>query len=201
MYTQLAYDMDFSLIQIQYFQHLHDSKYHLDIFSMPTFRRVAHLHQHLIKYSGTNRFEDAIACILSMANTLNIDIQKGLVKNFVNVTSFNEISDLYHPDVLRKQYDIIIKQIAKIIEGLDHVESINYRQDMEKHISFLLVILLQQYRQTMESSNHSLLLSWLIRLKEIKQKSIFYPFNHDSDLKDSTYISFITYYNTIGQTK
>lgn len=185
--------MKFNLLEMQYFQELHDRQYHIDIYHMQTFKRIAHLHQHLVKYSGANvinRSQDALACILSMANTLNINISKSLATRNIFVADIEDIGPRYYNDILHEQYQNNLKSMTKLLEGHDHVETLNYRNDMATYICDLLIVLLQLYRSTDETSNTVLATEWLIRIFEIKQKSIFFAYHHSNDMQSNLYKSF-----------
>lgn len=76
-----------TLLELQYFQELHDKQYHVDIYSKSLMARLTHLHQHLIKYSKSSydRFHTrskAIACILSMANSINLNLSDSLTSTY-----------------------------------------------------------------------------------------------------------------------
>ena len=67
------------LLELQYFQELHDKRYHVDIYAKPLMGRLSHLVNHLNKYAASDlrrqsSYEDALACILSMANALNVNL-------------------------------------------------------------------------------------------------------------------------------
>ena len=121
-----------SVIDLQYFQELHDRRYHVDIHSLPLMRRVAHLHQHLVKYSSSTvkrdqTYPDALACLLSMANAFNLNISNGFGLNEYAVNTLDDIGQEWCTDVMLEKYRQALGHMAKLLEASDHTEDYEYR--------------------------------------------------------------------------
>lgn len=182
-----------TIIDLQYFQELHDKRYHLDIYSKPLMTRVAHLHQHLVKYSSSEvkrnqTYPDALACVLSIANAINLNISFGFLSIEQSVTNLDDIPQVYHDDYLVEQYRIELGKLAKQLEGFDHVEPLEYRKQIGASIVTVLSILVQLYRSD-GPTGFVFESAYLKKLIEIKSKSIFFPHYHTADYSDPTYKS------------
>lgn len=187
------------IISLQWFQEMHDAKYHRDVCTMPRMQRLTHLHQHLVKYSAselkrTETYPKALACLLSMANTLNVDIatavtglQGSLVKNFT------QMKPRYAPEILEDAQQELLGSMAKVLEARDHDESIAYKTDMSQYVAKYLVILLQNYNKDDLGCLNALINQYINTLCEIKKANVFYPFYHTEDCKNETYYSLMMY--------
>jgi hypothetical protein len=140
-----------SVIDLQYFQELHDRRYHVDIHSLPLMRRVAHLHQHLVKYSSSTvkrdqTYPDALACLLSMANAFNLSIPKGFGQNEYAVNTLDDIGQEWTCNVMMDKYRQALGRMAKLLEASDHVENYEYRVKAHSVIMELFNLLIQMYK-------------------------------------------------------
>lgn len=194
---------DIPILNFQYFQELHDKRYHVDIYSKPLMARLAHLHQHLIKYSANiyqrqAHYQDSLACLLSMANSLNMNIAEELSKSQQShVVNFSCVKYKYHKDILIDNYKTTLGQMAKSLEGFDHVENISYRDNLKANIIKLIQLLLQTRDELDEMCIYSLEREYLHRIFQIKKNNIFYAFHRIADLADPTYRSFDAYVSTM----
>lgn len=191
------------LIELQYFQELHDRQYHVDIYSKPLMGRLSHLLNHLNKYASSDlrrqsSYEDSLACILSMANALNVNLA-----NAVSKTTHQIVMDLshllrqYHKDVLMNRYRIALTNMTKLVEGFDHVESLEYREEFKVQIVEALIILTQIREDIDEQNINTWSTEYVIKMFELKRKSIFFAQHHEQDLKDSKYQSFAALLHTL----
>lgn len=197
--------MNVSLIELQYFQDMHDRRYHADIYGLPLMRRMAHLHNHMVKYSANKvrRLDshcDAIACLLSMANALNISLSAVLSKwSGEFVTDMTEVPLMYRTDRLESQLSNVLGQMAKIIEGHDHTESIDYRDDLREAVIELFIVysgirveLDQHFWATTQTE-------YIQRMFDLKSKHIFYGFFTELDTQDKVYLSFFRMWQAAQQ--
>lgn len=192
----------FSLTHLQYFQHLHDKTYHEDVYALPLVRKLSHLYSHLVKYSSSDfkrndTYSDALACILSMANSLNLSLSRGFEKqHYTMVMSLNQVPKIYSKSALKDRYLMELGHIAKLIEGFDHVESLAYKETFSKHLIELLTLLLQMRVELDENDVDSLVKEYICKLMMLKKKNIFFSFHHNEDLSIPTYRTFLAFYNS-----
>ena len=192
-----------SVIDLQYFQELHDRRYHVDIHSLPLMRRVAHLHQHLVKYSSSTvkrdkTYPDALACLFSMANAFNLNITKGFGLNEYVVNTLDDIGQEWCVDVMMDKYRQALGHMAKLLEASDHSEDYEYRVKAHSAILTLFNLLIQMYKYEGENSGHTLTTLYIKKIFNLKTKHIFYPHYHTEDLeRHPIYRSFNSYLATI----
>ena len=188
-------------MELQYFQELHDRRYHLDIYAKPLCQRVAHLHQHLVKYSvnemkQTQTFHDTLACLLSMSNAINVNLTNAYATRHQGVFSLEDLLPIYHDSYIDERYRQKLAEIAKLLEGTDHTEPVNFRERLTEYLLDLFVIIAQKFTRA-EHSVNEVVLSYIRRIFEIKQRNMFFPFYHIEDLKIPAYAGFTEYYTNI----
>lgn len=176
-----------SILEMQFFQLLHDQDYHSDINTMSTMGKLNHLNNHLIKYminpvSVLKTTQDQLACLLSMANTIKLDIAKHAEKREQLLYTVNDYKDMWVSEQLHVKVTTGLKDMAKIIEGYDHVESIDTRNLLADCICTLLEICFQVYRESTGRTNGGLFNDWLKRLTEVKKQNPFHPYLHSKNI-------------------
>lgn len=182
-----------TILDIQFYQYLHDRKYHHDINVMKTFNKISHLQHHLVKYSNGVRkddyFTDTLACLLSMADTINCSIVKELNKLDMPTPTgnFHDIISIYADNYLENKFDNELKNISKLIEGYDHAEGLAYKPDLARYITSLIIILIQQYKRDRELTTDDLISAYVQRLETIKKYNVFYEYFHGEDSSNPTY--------------
>lgn len=181
------------ICDLQYFQEMHDRRYHPDIHGKPLMVRVAHLHQHLVKYSSSDvkrnqTYPDALACIFSIANALNLNITYGYMQLEENIDTLDDFTKIYHDDRLVEQYRIEMGKLAKLLEGFDHVESLDYRKLVCTALLRVLSILIQ-LNQMDGNTPTSLGRDYLKTIFKIKARNIFYCHYHTEDYNTPVYRS------------
>ena len=177
-----------TIINLQYFQELHDRRYHVDIHSLPLMRRISHLHQHLVKYSSSsvNRdqtYPDALACILSMANAFNLNITCGFGQNEYAIFTLDDVGQEWTCEVMVDKYRQALGRMAKLLEASDHVENYEYRVKAHSVILELFNLLIQMYKYEGENSGNTLATLYIKKIFHLKTKHIFYPHYHTEDLE------------------
>lgn len=185
-----------TILMLQYFQELHDKQYHFDIYSKPLIDRLSHLFKHLVKYSSTelkrvSTYPDALACVLSMANVLNMDISKELEKDNQIAYSIDTVRPVFHKDILIEQYSFALGQMAKVLEGYDHVEPIEYKASLKDWVRRILIVLLQIRVDLDELSLDTLTIEYIKKMFKLKRNHIFFAHYHDEDLKRPLYRSMV----------
>ena len=191
--------MNISILDLQFFQDMHDRQYHKDIYHMPLIRRVSHLYNHLDKYASTpNRmgesYPDALACMLSMANALNVNFIAELTKWSGDLTTtIATVPLMYREDCLPRQLKQVLGKFAKIIEGHDHTESIDYRGELKENLIELFIIWAGVRVDLDGCSLSSWTLEYLKKIFELKKKSIFFPYLHSDDMCTPLYRSIYHY--------
>lgn len=177
-----------TIINLQYFQELHDRRYHVDIHSLPLMRRISHLHQHLVKYSSSSvkrdqTYPDALACILSMANAFNLSITHGFGQNEYAIFTLDDVGQEWTCEVMMDKYRQALGRMAKLLEASDHVENYEYRVKAYSVILELFNLLIQMYKYEGENSGNTLATLYVKKIFDLKTKHIFYPHYHTEDLE------------------
>ena len=192
-----------TIINLQYFQELHDHRYHVDIHSLPLMRRISHLHQHLVKYSSSpvkrdQTYPDALACILSMANAFNLSITHGFGQNEYAIFTLDDVGQEWTCEVMVDKYRQALGRMAKLLEASDHVENYEYRVKAHSVILELFNLLIQMYKYEGENSGNTLATLYVKKIFDLKTKHIFYPHYHTEDLeRHPIYHSFNSFITTI----
>ncbi len=192
-----------TIINLQYFQELHDHRYHVDIHSLPLMRRISHLHQHLVKYSSSpvkrdQTYPDALACILSMANAFNLNITCGFGQNEYAIFTLDDVGQEWTCEVMVDKYRQALGRMAKLLEASDHVENYEYRVKAHSVILELFNLLIQMYKYEGENSGNTLATLYVKKIFDLKTKHIFYPHYHTEDLeRHPIYHSFNSFITTI----
>ena len=192
-----------TIINLQYFQELHDRRYHVDIHSLPLMRRISHLHQHLVKYSSSSvkrdqTYPDALACILSMANAFNLSITHGFGQNEYAIFTLDDVGQGWTCEVMMDKYRQALGRMAKLLEASDHVENYEYRVKAHSVILELFNLLIQMYKYEGENSGNTLATLYVKKIFDLKTKHIFYPHYHTEDLeRHPIYHSFNSFITTI----
>ena len=192
-----------TIINLQYFQELHDHRYHVDIHSLPLMRRISHLHQHLVKYSSSSvkrdqTYPDALACILSMANAFNLSITHGFGQNEYAIFTLDDVGQEWTCEVMVDKYRQALGRMAKLLEASDHVENYEYRVKAHSVILELFNLLIQMYKYEGENSGNTLATLYVKKIFDLKTKHIFYPHYHTEDLeRHPIYHSFNSFITTI----
>lgn len=90
------------LNDLQWFQYLHDSYFHLDIFHLRTQEKLTHLLKHLYKYNQSEvtvhhhtYFADSLACLFSMVNALGCDIAEALKTHDILTTTIDGLPNIF----------------------------------------------------------------------------------------------------------
>ena len=177
-----------TIINLQYFQELHDHRYHVDIHSLPLMRRISHLHQHLVQYSSSSvkrdqTYPDALTCILSMANAFNLSIIHGFGQNEYAIFTLDDVGQEWTCEVMMDKYRQALGRMAKLLEASDHVENYEYRVKAYSVILELFNLLIQMYKYEGENSGNTLATLYVKKIFDLKTKHIFYPHYHTEDLE------------------
>lgn len=187
-----------TLLELQYFQELHDKQYHIDIYSKPLMSRLTHLHQHLIKYSKSEYDRNhtrpkAIACILSMSNALNVNLSESLssyYKKYINTITDVSETILFDKSALVSQYNIVLGNIAKLLEGYDHVESLSYKQELAFCLTQAFYLLISLFNTIDSILPLQMIIEYVDTIFKLKEKNVFYPYYFQEDLKQPLIVSF-----------
>lgn len=169
-------DIDYKLIKVMWFQHRHDQTYHTDIANMPMMAKINHLNNHLVKYmsrynkyqlTGTTNKElivDALICCISALSALHYNPKGMTLPDFFvsqRILSLDEV-------------DVEIGRVSKVLEGWDHVEIINYREELVNSFTMLTASLLNVYYSNVGTS--FVFKDYQPRLNGIKHKNPFHEF-------------------------
>lgn len=190
--------MSTTILDLQWYQHLHDGRYHRDIAVMPTMRRLNHLTHHLVKYSdnphkGADYYTDSIACILSMAGGFNMSLAKAMNLYVITpVEGIESIGYLWNDEILAQLFKKHIQTLSKAIEAFDHIEKYEYRTKIEEAIAHLFIIVFQQFgitisEGTRQDKNLLLIKRYMERLEEIKKRHVFHSYFHEELSRNKTY--------------
>lgn len=162
--------MNYPNLSMQWRQELHDKLFHGDIYNLSIIGRLRHLTLHLSKYQGKYLEEqmsgtewtrrgivvDALIVLQSMANTLSYEItgQSDYSK---------DVGFSYNALVIRTGH------LCKYLEAWDHLESIDYRDNISRAIEDLIYC--WNYLQCNDPVVEGELIDRLVR---IEKKSTFY---------------------------
>lgn len=174
--TQIKADSEYRFVKVMWFQHRHDQTYHTDIANMPMMAKINHLNNHLVKYmsrynkyqlTGTTNKElivDALICCISALSALHYNPKEMTLPDFFlsqRILSLDEI-------------DVEIGRISKVLEDWDHIEIINYREELVNSFTMLTASLLNVYYLNVGKS--FILNDYQPRLNDIKHKHPFHEF-------------------------
>lgn len=180
------------ILDLQWFQRCHDNHYHRDVYYMQTIPRIRHLHNHLVKYANRNfnefhentSFPDALACIFSIADALNMSISKQAEKLGYKANTIGDIEIHIDPFAAYKNFQIRLAEMAKVLEGWDHIEDIDYQTTLRNTTTMLFLLLfviarhattgMREQTHNRENSNMILVKQWYDRLAYIKSKNVFH---------------------------
>ncbi len=195
-----------TLLNLTWYQRMHDKNYHRDIYHMPTMQRIQHLVNHISKYhrrefnvASLNRnellFKDTLACIFSIADALNVDLGK-YIGDSGKVVSLTEP----HFDIFasNRHMDVALGAMTKAIEGFDHIENINYREVLVTNLITLFNCTLQMFSKgvhgfrsvgsAFQEDVQELLEQWFNNLESIKERHCFNEYFHELDAKSTTFM-------------
>lgn len=192
------------ILELQWFQRCHDNHYHRDVYYMQTIPRIRHLHNHLVKYANRNfnelndetNFPDALACIFSMADALNMSISKQAEKLGYKANTIGDIEIHIDPYAAYKHFQMRLAEMAKALEGWDHIEDIDYQTVLRNTTTMLFLLLfviarhnttgMKQQTRNRECTNMVLMKEWHDRLAFIKSKNVFHKHIADQYFKSDT---------------
>lgn len=183
------------IIDLMFYQYLHDKNYHHDIYVLNRKARLNHLVHHLHKYNNAGIkpafwLEDMLACILSMAGTMNLHLDKELGNLFhTEVKVINDITPLYATEIIYAKIDEYLRLLSKTMESLDHVENFDFNGSLRVAISNLFILTFQLNLLEIGSNNYHLVQRWMQRLEMIKTKHCFHDyFNEGLRAHCNTYV-------------
>jgi hypothetical protein len=185
------------LLSLQVQQLEHDELFHKEITRLNVHQRLNHMALHFAKYSGKvcdyvlNASDDqnlrkiiidSFIISTTCANILNIRLSDKLLT--ADADQCHSLHDLGHvianrfglnvddPLWLLKTYPIVVGQLAKACESVDHLEPYAYRESITDYVVRICSLML------VAASHLQIDLASAIplRLTEVKKKSIF--FNH-----------------------
>lgn len=196
------------LIDLQWYQHLHDKNYHHDVYVMQNMKRIQHLVNHISKYHRRNfnetdtnpekhLYKDTIACIFSIAGTLGFDLTKVANEKGMDIKTISDIKPIFDDYAVYNHMNDALDNLTKALEGWDHIEDIDYRTVIKDNTLTLLLCTFQLYvcgvsgRKKTDipypESVMSLLELWVNQLEVVKTKHCFHDYFHDELISNETY--------------
>jgi hypothetical protein len=186
-------EKQFLMMQSQ--QYDHDEFFHKEITRLNIHQRLNHMALHFAKYAGKicncilnaqdeqilkKTIIDSFIISTTCANTLNIRISDRL--SFLHTPMPENLLDLGHdvanqlgidtkdPLWLIKTYPIVVGELAKACESVDHLESYQYRESIADCVIKICSLML------VAASNLNIDLTTEVsnRLTGVKEKSIFF---------------------------
>jgi len=161
-------------LDLQKSQLLHDQLYHPDILALRVHERTVHYTLHYAKYAarlleaaneddlelGRATLIDAIIITLAFCNMLNMRFEVSRKTYPVNV------------DFLKSVYKFVALsgKFAKTTESIDHLENMNFRAELEAHLSSLCKII----DELCCILKVDVVRDVRTRLDQVEKKSIFY---------------------------
>lgn len=183
------------LLNIQIQQLEHDENFHKEITFLNTHQKINHMTLHFAKYAGKicsgvlnandkhlldKTVIDAFIISIACANILNVrlsdalmpasDYGKKKLPDLIGDITSNLKINTNEPLWLLKTYPVVVGELAKACEAIDHLEDYDFRKkivDCAVRISSLMLIAAQQLEI-------DLLEAVPLRLAGVKNKSIFY---------------------------
>lgn len=163
---------DEALLALQRAQLEHDQKSHSDILTLRVHERVVHYVLHFSKYSGrlidaetrddqhmlSRSIVDAFIISLAFCNTLNL-----------RMSDADEVEDECTSELIRS-FAVVVGDLAKTTESIDHLETGNIRVELERQLlrlAAVVVALASRLRIDLASEAQS-------RWMTVDKKSIFY---------------------------
>lgn len=174
------------IIDLMFYQYLHDKNYHHDIYVLNRKARLNHLVHHLHKYNNAGIkpamwLEDMLACILSLAGTMNLHLDKVLGGlHHCEINTIEDIKPLYATEVVNVKVDEYLRLLSKTMESLDHVEDFDYNGSLRIAISNLFILVFQLNIVENGSNNYRLVQRWMQRLESIKTKHCFHDYFNEN---------------------
>lgn len=177
-------DDEVPTLSLMWFQEVHNRNYHQDIYHLPPMRQLAHFNNHLVKYNAEidraldlgqtlhGKILDGMICCLSALSRLNYNIARHVDEatgKLKTVTFF----DLYALITICRWSEMqqITRHISKLVEGWDHLEKLNYRDDLCKYFSEAFMI---YYGMYIDGGKKGFVNDYVNRLTEIKKKNMFH---------------------------
>lgn len=194
------------LLDLTWYQRQHDQNYHHDVWIMPAMGKISHLTHHLNKYItrigvDKNAEIDIFVTVLSMSTVFPTNLGTVIASKLSRpVTTIDQVEPLFNPDesTIQHQLRVHVSHLSKLVEGFDHIESINYREQINSTIAMLFILSMQLFYLSLEIGrvnykpiysllesplstnrpymNSILLASYHARLLEIRNKN---PFHKD----------------------
>lgn len=172
---------------LQYRQDLHDRLFHNDIYVLDKHRRLQHLTLHLCKYTAqlfslneTLAAADIELPLVELEKKFNKNCIDGVVVSLsiLNVcnTLYSEMGFKYQLDSPENSIKTLIERmgmLAKVIEDIDHMASVNPLEKVSNTATTMLIHFTNLYNRDGSSINDLLGAVWK-RLEEVEVKHIFY---------------------------
>lgn len=183
------------LLKLQTAQLDHDEFFHKEITRLTVHQRLNHMTLHFAKYSGKicnfilnssdeqalkKTVIDSFIISITCANALNLRVSDKLIIG--NTQEISSLSDLGHiisknyeinvedPLWLVKTYPIVVGELAKACESVDHLESYQYREAIAGCVIRICSLMLAAASHL----NIDIATEVLNRLTGVKEKSIFF---------------------------
>lgn len=186
----MSIDEIFTTLQIQ--QEIHNDLFHKEVTSLNIHHRLNHMVLHFVKYAGricdsvlnfkdelslNKNVIDSFIIATTCANILNIQIADKLelseaeslfdLGNSIASRLSIDTSDSFW---LVKTYPIVVGELAKACESIDHLEPYPYREKIAECVIQIFSLMLIAASQ----SNIDLITEVSNRLTGVKKKSIFF---------------------------
>lgn len=185
MEQQKPLDQCVSILSLMWFQECHNRYYHKDIYHLQTMRALAHFNNHLVKYNGVierkmdvgefaqKEILDAMICCMSAFSVLNYDLSNYYRASVNDDKKYVTFPDLYFIATIPRwnEIRIVTQEIAKLLEGWDHVEALRYREDLQKHFTQAFLI---YYGIYLDNGKKGFMDDYVQRLNKIKEKNVFH---------------------------
>lgn len=189
------------LIKLQWYQELHDKYFHRDVWVMSNMKRLSHLSSHLVKYtqgmSQPNTWIDMLACTLSIANTFNLSFTRMYVRLGYHAQCIRDVPFTFNNslEILESEMKNVLQRIAKLVEGWDHIETIQHRQELENILPKLLSLICQRaLLADPELTLREFYGAYFDRLTGIQSNHMFYVFHRELMEQSPTYLTVVEFF-------
>lgn len=190
------------LIKLQWYQELHDKHFHRDVWVMSNMKRLSHLSSHLVKYTQgmpqPNTWVDMLACTLSIANTFNLSFTRMYVRLGYHAQCIQDVPFTFNNslEILESEMKNVLQRIAKLVEGWDHIETIQYRQELENVLPKLLSLICQRaLLANPELTLREFYGAYFDRLTGVQSNHMFYAYQRELMEHSPTYLTVLEFFN------
>lgn len=105
-------------------------------------------------------------------------------------------------EILESEMKNVLQRIAKVVEGWDHIESIQYRQELEIVLPKLLTLICQRALMAYpELSLREFYTMYFVRLSSIQTNHVFCDYFYETMVLSPSYVKVVEFFNSPVKSK